>query len=110
MFALEELRRATAQELSCSRVALRRHPSNPRAIAAPSATGDRFMTTKPARSKCSTRRFRHDLRHEFVSVVDALTAPKAQREDSAEARSPALGRPFCFATVMDVTAFRRACF
>jgi len=32
-------------------------PSNPRPIAAPPMAGGRFITTKPARSKCRTSRF-----------------------------------------------------
>ena len=45
----------------------------------PSATGDRFMTTKPARSKCSTRRFT-TISGMSSSALWTLRAPKAQRE------------------------------
>jgi len=38
------------------------------------------MTTKPARSRCSTKPLRHDLRHDLVGVVDALAPVKPQRE------------------------------
>ena len=94
MFALEELRRSTAQQLSCSRVALPRHPSNPRAIAAPSATGDRLMTTKPARSKCSTRRFATISDMNSSALWTRLRPEKRSANASAEAKIAGFGPLF----------------
>ena len=41
--------------------------------------GGFFITTKPARCKCSTRRFA-TIRHERIGVVDALAVLEPQRE------------------------------
>jgi hypothetical protein len=44
------------------------------------AIGGRFMTTKPDRSRCSTRRLATIADMSLIGVVDALPAADAQRE------------------------------
>ncbi len=47
-------------------------PSNPRPSAAPPLVGSRFMTTKPARFRCLTRR--------LATIVDVISSALPQRE------------------------------
>ncbi len=47
-------------------------PSNPRPSAAPPLVGSRFMTTKPARFRCLTRR--------LATIVDMISSALPQRE------------------------------
>jgi hypothetical protein len=53
--------------------------------------GGFFMTTKPARSRCSARLIGDDLRYELVSVVDALAALKTQGEGQRVGDIPGSG-------------------
>jgi hypothetical protein len=50
---------------------------------------------------------RHDRGHDLVGVVNALAALEAQSQRERVGEIAGFGPSLCFATVMDVTAFRR---
>ena len=79
MFALEELRRSTAQELSCSN-RLATSPLESASDCCAFGDGRPLHDDEAGAVQMFNETLRHDLRHNFVRVVDAPTAPKAQRE------------------------------